>query len=149
MSAPKILALQFKYFGDAVLMTPALRALREQFPQSEIHLLVPQEVAPLFQHLPWLTRVWAMPRRRGSASNDRGAILSFPIGAKKRLGWAERGGFLGRSFFYTNRVPPVKNLPDESARLVQLLSGWQIPPPTSLAAEIRADAARRKRNSAG
>ena len=27
----KILALQFKYFGDAVLMTPALRAIREKF----------------------------------------------------------------------------------------------------------------------
>jgi len=44
----KILAIQFKYFGDAVLMTPALRALREHFPQSEIHLLVPAEIAPLF-----------------------------------------------------------------------------------------------------
>src|SRR5271154_951263 len=104
-NAPKILAIQFKYFGDAVLMTPALRAIREHFTQSEIHLLVPEEIAPLFQHLPWLNRVWPMPRRRGRASlretwpfiralrrenfdrsvdfasNDRGAFLSFFIGA--------------------------------------------------------------------
>ena len=75
------------------------------------------------------------------ASNDRGAILSFLIGAKKRLGWAASGGFPGRQFFYNQRVMPAENLPHESARLAQLLSGWQIPPPGSLASEIRADAA--------
>jgi ADP-heptose:LPS heptosyltransferase len=160
----KILALQFKYFGDAVLLTPALRTLRAHFPAAEIHLLVPAEMAPLFQHLPWLTRVWPMPRRRGHASlretwpllralrrehfdrsvdfagNDRGAILSRLIGARQRLGWADDGGFWGRRFFYNQRVVPEKNRAHESARLVQLLSGWQIPPPPSLEPEIRADA---------
>ncbi len=52
-------------------MTPALRALRKQFPGTELHLLVPEEVAPVLQHLPWFNRVWPMPRRRGSASLAR------------------------------------------------------------------------------
>jgi ADP-heptose:LPS heptosyltransferase len=158
----KILAIQFKYFGDAVLLTPALRALREQLPDCELHLLVPEELAPLFQHLPWLNRVWPMPRRRGSASlretwpviralrrehfdrsvdfasNDRGAILSRLIGARKRLGWAERGGFLGRRFCYNQRVAPEAEVRHESARLAHLLSAWNVKP-ASLEAEIRSD----------
>ncbi len=168
MSAPKILALQFKYFGDAVLMTPALRALREHFPQSEIHLLVPAEISPLFQHLPWLTRVWAMPRRRGRASlaetwpliralrrekfdrsvdfagNDRGAILSRFIGARRRLARAEGGGFFGRKFCYTERVAPEKIPQHESRLLFHVLSAWQVPPPSSFEAEIHTDPALEK-----
>jgi ADP-heptose:LPS heptosyltransferase len=160
----KILALQFKYFGDAVLMTPALRAISEKFPHSELHVLVPEEIAPLLQHLPWICRVWAMPRRRGRASfgqtwpvirqlrrerfersvdfagNDRGAILSFIIGARRRLGWMAGGGFFGRRFCYTERVAPENKVRHESARLAQLLSAWDIVP-SSLAAEIRADPA--------
>ncbi len=160
----KILAIQFKYFGDAVLMTPSLRALREHFPQSELHVLVPEKIAPLLQQLPWLDRVWAMPHHRGSAtlkqtwpviralrrerfdrsvdfaSNDRGAIASFLIGARQRLGWTEPGGFWGRQFCYKQRVEPENKKLHESARLASLLSVWNIAP-SSLATEIRADPA--------
>ena len=160
----KILAIQFKYLGDAVLLTPALRALRNQFPGTELHLLVPEEVTPIFQHLPWLNRVWPMPRRRGSASlgktwpvvralrherfdrsvdfagNDRGAILSFVIGARQRLGWAQRGGFLGRRFCYNRRVALETGEQHESARMMRLLSAWDVAP-GPLEPEIRSDPA--------
>ena len=161
---PKILALQFKYFGDAVLMTPSLRAIREKFPQSELHVLVPEKIAPVLQNLPWINHVWPMPHRRGSAtlsqtwpviralrsekfdrsvdfaSNDRGAIASFLIGARQRLGWAEPGGFWGRQYCYNQRIAPENKVQHESARLTHLLSAWNIKP-SSLAAEIRADPA--------
>jgi heptosyltransferase-3 len=165
VSAPKILALQSKYFGDAVLMTPALRALREHFPQGEIHVLLPEEIAPLLQHVPWLTRVWAMPRRRGSAKpretwpmiralrrerfdrsvdfggNDRGALLGFLIGAKRRLVYAQAGGFLGRKFCYTERLAQPKGTHHVSWKFLHLLSAWEVPPPSSMALEIRTDPA--------
>ena len=160
----KILALQFKYFGDAVLMTPALRAIRDHFPNDELHVLVPEEIAPLFQHLPWLDRVWPMPRRRGRASlcetwpvirtlrrehfdrsvdfagNDRGAILGFLIGAQRRLGWAQHGGFFGRRFCYNQRVVLEDKLEHESARMMNLLSAWDIAP-GPLESEIQSDPA--------
>ncbi|MDE3066843.1 MAG: glycosyltransferase family 9 protein [Verrucomicrobiota bacterium] len=164
-TAPKILAIQFKYFGDAVLMTPALRALRERFPEGALHALVPEEIAPLLEHLPWLNRVWPMPRRRGHAGfkqtwpvisalrrehfdrsvdfagNDRGAILSLLAGARQRLGPVEAGGFLGRRFCYNRRVPSAPLHQHESLRLAEVLAGWDIPPPVSLEPEIRADPA--------
>jgi lipopolysaccharide heptosyltransferase III len=160
----KILALQFKYFGDAVLMTPALRAIREHLSDCELHVLVPEEIAPLLQHLPWLNRVWPMPRRRGNAnlgqtwpviralrrerfdrsvdfaSNDRGAILSRLIGARRRLGWAERGGFWGRRFCYNQRVAPETKVQHESARMMRLLFGWDVAP-GPLEPEIQSDPA--------
>lgn len=73
------------------------------------------------------------------ANNDRGAIASFFIGARQRLGWAGRGGFFGRRFCYNQRVAPEAKVQHESARLARLLSTWKITP-SSLEAEIRSDA---------
>ena len=42
-------------------------ALADDAFHAELHALVPEESAPLFQHLPWLNRVWPMPRTRGRA----------------------------------------------------------------------------------
>ncbi len=161
----KILAIQFRYFGDAVLLTPALRAIKEYFPESALHLLVPAEVAPIFEHLPWLTRVWAMPRTRGRArlqqtlpilralrgerfdrsvdfgGNDRGAILSLLCRAPERLASRTEGGFLGRRFCYTRTIPAASLNQHEIYRNLRVLSGWQVPPPRSLDLEIHTDPA--------
>jgi len=60
----KILIIQFKYLGDAVFITPALQALRTQFPSAELHILVDEAAAPLFKDTKWITSVWVLPRSR-------------------------------------------------------------------------------------
>ncbi len=161
----KILAIQFRYFGDTVLVVPALRAIRERYPDCALHLLVPEEVAPLLRHLPWLTRLWLMPRKRGHArisqswpviralraerfdrsvefsGGDRGAILSWLCGARERLGPFYPGGFLGRRFCYTQRVTPAPLDRHETARSLHLLSQWGINSTRSLETEIHTDPA--------
>jgi len=145
-------------------MTPALRALREHFPQGELHVLVAEEIAPLLRHLPWLNRVWPIPRRRGRMTlrqtwpviralrrerfdrsvdfggNDRGAISSLFIGARLRLGLDAGRGSRCRRFCYNQRMPASLAVQHEAARLAQLLSAWGIVP-SSLEPEIRADPA--------
>jgi heptosyltransferase-3 len=151
----KILAIQFRYFGDTIMMVPSLSALRLRFPEAELHVLVPSEVAPLVDALPWITRVWPMARRRGSAqfrqswpilrqlracrfdrsidfsANDRGAILSFLCGAKRRLGFRCTGGFWARNYCYTEQVAAPPSDRHECLRVFQLLSAWEIAPPQS------------------
>ncbi len=161
----KILAIQFRYFGDAALVVPALRALKERFPDGALHLLVAQEVVPVFEHLPWLTRVWGMPRTRGRArfkqswpmlralrrekfdrsvdfgGNDRGAILSLFCGARERLAPRTSRGFLGRRLCYTQTIVPADLNQHETRRNVHILSAWQVGPPRSWELEIHADPA--------
>lgn len=159
----KILAIQFKYLGDAVFLVPALRALREHQPECELHVLVAAEAVPVLEHLPWLTKVWPMPRTRGKArireswpiiralrrerfdfsvdfvGNDRGAILSLLCGARERLGALEQEQRWGRKICYT-QIVPAETLPDSWVRRhVELLSACRIPPPKSTRLEIYAD----------
>jgi len=161
----KILAMQFRYFGDAAIMTPALRAIKEHLPDAALHVLVAAEVAPVFQNLPWLERVWAFPRARGKVklrqswpviralrrerfdrsvdfgSGDRGAIMSFLCDAQERLAPVFQGGFFGRRFCYTRTVPIPESL-HEVRRNLHLLSAWGLGPPGSLDLEIHSDPTR-------
>ena len=161
----KILAVQFKYLGDAVFMTPALRALKKHQPENELHVLVASEVAPLLEHLPWITKVWPLPRTRGRArfraswpvvrglrrehfdravdfgGNDRGAILSLLSGARRRLGTLESGAAWFQRFCYTETVRADALPKAWVSRYLQLLSTWDVAAPASLRLEIAADPA--------
>jgi len=161
----KILVIQFRYLGDTVLLVPALRAIRKRHPDCELHMLVPEEVGPLLRHLPWLNRLWLMPRKRGRAlfakswpvlralraekfdwsvdfgGIDRSAIVTFLVGARQRLGFLGPGGFWGRRFCYTHLVPLAPRDRHESLRLMRLLTAWGIDESGSLETEIHTDPA--------
>jgi heptosyltransferase III len=161
----KILVIHFRYLGDTVVLIPVLRAIRERYPDCELHLLVPAEMTPLVEHLPWLTKLWPMPRKRGRArfkqswpilralraerfdrsvdfsSTDRSAILTFLAGARERLGYIDQGGFFGRRFCYTQCVSLAPRDRYESLRLASLLTAWDIAAPRSLELEIHTDTA--------
>jgi ADP-heptose:LPS heptosyltransferase len=157
----KILAIKFKQLGDVAIMVPALRALREHWPEAEIHVLVEEAAVPILQHLPWIQKVWGLPRKRGSArlkstlpliaklrkerfdrsvdfvGNDRGAIISLLIGAKKRLGLNAPKGFAGRRFCYSEIAT------EKTTNLVRCdlhtLEPWNVPRPSSLRHELHPD----------
>ncbi|HVU39091.1 MAG TPA: glycosyltransferase family 9 protein [Opitutales bacterium] len=164
MSKAKILAIKFKYLGDVVRATPAFRALRDHFPDAELHVLVAEDAAPLLKNLPWIDQVWSLPRTRGKArlreswpvlkalreqhfdrsvdfvGNDRGAIISRVIGAKERLGMrpVDEHSIL-RRFAYTRSVEESDPTHHHIARHLSLLGAWGVPFPAEPKMEIRPD----------
>ena len=157
----KILAIKFKQLGDVAIMVPALRAMREHWPDAEIHVLVEESAVPLLQHLPWIQKVWGLPRARGHmrlkktlplisqlrkerfdrtsdfVGNDRGAIISALIGARERIGLHAPKGFVGRRFCYSE-VIEERTLNLVKADLYSV-EHWGVPFPSSLHHELHAD----------
>ncbi|MEK0445174.1 MAG: hypothetical protein RLZZ399_495 [Verrucomicrobiota bacterium] len=167
----KILFILFKYLGDVAVAIPAMRAVRAHDPDAEIHVLVAEDALPIVQHLPWITRAWGFPRKRGHAQiratlpllallrrqhfslsvdfvgNDRGALVSLIVGAQKRVGLQAPLGFAGRRFCYTHPIDekllPITNV-HESVRHAHLLQQLGIPLPESYELEVYADSTHEK-----
>jgi ADP-heptose:LPS heptosyltransferase len=163
----KILVIKIKYIGDVVLAVPSLRALRARHPQAEIHVLTAEDAAHGLRHLPWLTKVWALPRTRGKlrladtlpmlralrrehfdasvdlVGNDRGAYLSRFIGAPRRLGVVvtDAGSPWLAKLMYNELIDDPDTTRHQAVRDYYILQAWDIPPPIDWEAEVRADPA--------
>lgn len=159
----KILAIKFKYLGDVVVCTPALRAFRQHYPDAELHVLVAREAVPVLAHTPWIDRVWGLPRQRGKVKlaqsmpmilqlrkesfthsidfvgNDRGAMLSRAVGAKNRLGLITQRGPEWRKWCYTQTIEELDPNRHEVVRDIYALKPWGISLPDNLELETHFD----------
>ncbi len=76
------------WLGDCVMATPALRGLRELYPDARITALVRVNVKPIVQDLPWVDRVVTVrPKRKGKKGDGRRGDV---VGLARRL---SRGRF--------------------------------------------------------
>ena len=121
-SLRRFLLSRLFYIGDVVLTTPAIRALREAFPEAFIAYLGDKQAVSLLEQNPFLDeiipfdftrptlleqpRVVRLLRRRhfdvaiDFLGNPRSAIFTYLSGAPVRIG----GDFRGRRNLYTIRI---------------------------------------------
>lgn len=131
MSEPgNILLIQLGDIGDVVLTTPTIRAIRENFKEARITILVRKPFCSLLLADPNLHEVIETEKIRGSLfqiltgyirfirrlrqarydlvidlrTGDRGAILTFCTGAKMRVGRIVHDGKFWRNFVFTKIV---------------------------------------------
>jgi heptosyltransferase-2 len=113
------------WVGDAVMATPALRALREQFTSAEIIGVLKPYVAGALEGAPWLDRLvflnnrgpreqrWlsvALRLRREQVdvavlfpNTFRSALVAWLAGCRRRVGYVR----YGRGLLLTDRLQPI------------------------------------------
>jgi ADP-heptose:LPS heptosyltransferase len=106
----RILIVQLRRIGDVLMCTPAIRALRKEFPESFISFLTEKESEPILRFNPYLNEKIVLDRKKYGNffyllktiknlrrknfdlaidffGNPRSAYFTFLSGAKTRLGF--------------------------------------------------------------
>lgn len=65
----KILVIQTAFIGDAILASASLESLHKQFPHAELHLLVRNGNESLYEHHPYLKKVWVWNKKEAKLKN--------------------------------------------------------------------------------
>jgi len=124
-----ILVIKFSSFGDIVLSSPALRALRAKFPSSKICIMVSDQAQELLRYCPYVDDIITFERKRllkdfrytrdffrklraygfeivfDLQNNKLSHIASFLTCATRRYGYANKKW----SFFLNDTVRYIKN----------------------------------------
>ena len=105
----KILIIRIDRIGDVILSTPAVRALRNRFPEAEIHMLLSEYTKDLLIHNPYIDKLLLLKNDKLDKDYDlafslhpglKQNYLTFYSGAKLRVGYTGWGG----SFFLTHKL---------------------------------------------
>jgi len=123
-----ILLIQLGDIGDVVLSFPCIRALKENFPESNITVAVREKAKELIEDCPWASYVISISKERRRLGEEiiyqkmffshlrkfnfdlavdlrtgtRGAILAFLSGARQRVGFYAMDGKLWRNRIFTH-----------------------------------------------
>jgi len=146
----RILLLRLREIGDVVFTTPAIRGLRQHFPDAHISYIVEPAAAPVVEGNPHVNQVIVSRGRRGLAgladdlalisrvragrydlvidfhSGPRSSLIAWLSGAPRRIGY----DVPGRGWMYTTRVarPKVIRARHAVANQWDLLSAIGIAP---------------------
>jgi lipopolysaccharide heptosyltransferase II len=103
----KILVVQPSWVGDAIMATPALRALRRLYPQARISFLARRYLKPILAGMPWADQI--ITYRTGKTRKKAGKGL-FDLAARLRAGRFDLAVLLPNSF-QTALVCKMANVP--------------------------------------
>ena len=122
----RVLCIKLKHIGDVLLMTPAIRAMRQAWPACRIAALVPRGTEGVLEENPDLDAILTLDREAGiwgagralravrrfapdlvleMGQGDREAILGWLSGARSRVGYAPGASGGWRRALLTRAVP--------------------------------------------
>ena len=136
-----ILLIQLGDIGDVVLTTPTMRALRNNFPTSNLVVVARERSKELLEDSPWVSQVVPIKKKERKLGQEiayqtsffsqlrknsfdvaielrtgtRGAIISYLSGARYRVGRYADDGRLWRNRVFTHLVRPKNELSQYSA----------------------------------
>ena len=143
MEVKRIVIRGPNWVGDAVLAIPAMKAVREHFPQAEITLLVRPWVAGLFTSAPFVDTVWSETKPAGIGGWNRlarsirnrgfdlalllpnsfeSALMMFIGGVPRRVGYATDG----RRWMLTDSITPADGFKHQAHYYLDLVKSLSV-----------------------
>lgn len=124
----KVLIIKFKHIGDVLLSIPTLNAIKETYANATVDYLVNKGTEAVIEDHSFIREVYKLDKAQSffeqvrlihllrkqkydlivdlSGGGDRGALWSFAIGAKNRIGTLSAGkkGMMGKKRLYTHNA---------------------------------------------